>query len=107
MTLPAHSSRSSHVSFANGSEGFCFLVVFFFCRAIFVIPLFDYGVSITGTTMATGGSEVAISRNEFTFNRHSIASKTWDASDRASGIYLCRLTGANQVSRVQKMVLIK
>ena len=37
---------------------------------------FGYGVSITGTTMATGGSEVAISRNEFTFNRHSIASNS-------------------------------
>ena len=34
-------------------------------------------------------------------------SATWDASDRASGVYLCRLTGADQVSQVQKMVLIK
>ncbi len=37
---------------------------------------FGYGVSITGPVMATGGSEVSIHRNEFTFNRHSIASNS-------------------------------
>ena len=37
---------------------------------------FGYGVSITGLTMASGGSEVAIVNNEFTFNRHSIASNS-------------------------------
>ena len=37
---------------------------------------FGYGISITGPVMATGGSEVSIYRNEFTFNRHSIASNS-------------------------------
>ena len=37
---------------------------------------FGYGVSITGPVMAAGGSEVSIYRNEFTFNRHSIASNS-------------------------------
>ncbi len=37
---------------------------------------FGYGVSITGPVMATGGSEVSIHGNEFTFNRHSIASNS-------------------------------
>ena len=37
---------------------------------------FGYGVSISGPVMATGGSEVSIYRNEFTFNRHSIASNS-------------------------------
>ena len=37
---------------------------------------FGYGVSITGPVMATGGSEVSIYGNEFTFNRHSIASNS-------------------------------
>ena len=31
----------------------------------------------------------------------------WDAADRASGVYLCRLKGEDQVSRVEKMVLVK
>ena len=39
---------------------------------------FGYGVSITGPVMATGGSEVSIHGNEFTFNRHSIASNSPD-----------------------------
>lgn len=37
---------------------------------------FGYGVSVTGITMASGGSEVVISENEFSFNRHSIASNS-------------------------------
>ena len=37
---------------------------------------FGYGVSISGPVMATGGSEVSIYRNEFSFNRHSIASNS-------------------------------
>ena len=37
-----------------------------------------YGVSITGPTMAAGGSEVTISHNEFTYNRHAIASNSPD-----------------------------
>jgi hypothetical protein len=37
---------------------------------------FGYGVSVTGPTMATGGSEVTISHNEFTYNRHAIASNS-------------------------------
>ena len=39
---------------------------------------FGYGVSITGPTMATGGSEGTISHNEFTYNRHAIASNSPD-----------------------------
>jgi hypothetical protein len=39
---------------------------------------FGYGVSVTGPTMATGGSEVTISHNEFTYNRHAIASNSPD-----------------------------
>ena len=38
---------------------------------------------------------------------HVATSITSTASDQASGVYLCRLTGADQVSRVQKIVLIK
>jgi len=37
---------------------------------------FGYGISITGATMDSGGSEVLISDNEFSFNRHSIASNS-------------------------------
>ena len=37
---------------------------------------FGYGVAISGPVMAAGGSEVSIYRNEFTFNRHSIASNS-------------------------------
>ncbi len=39
---------------------------------------FGYGVSITGTSMAIGGSEVTVSHNEFTYNRHAIASNSPD-----------------------------
>jgi hypothetical protein len=31
----------------------------------------------------------------------------WDASGRASGVYLCRLEGEEQVSQVRKMVLVR
>ena len=54
--------------------------------------------TLTGQLVETLFSEIRSRGNH---------SATWDASDRASGVYLCRLTGADQVSRVQKMVLIK
>ena len=37
---------------------------------------FGYGISVTGETMASGGSQVAIAHNEFTYNRHAIASNS-------------------------------
>ena len=37
---------------------------------------YGYGVAISGPTMEAGGSEVSIYRNEFTLNRHGIASNS-------------------------------
>ncbi len=37
---------------------------------------YGYGVAISGPTMESGGSEVSIYRNEFTLNRHGIASNS-------------------------------